>query len=1063
MKKPKYWQALEELEQSPEVLEQAKKEFPSPINLEQSLDNTAEEAQGWESNRRNFLKTMGFGVTAATLTACFEAPTRKAIPYINKPDVVTPGIPNWYASTTPEGVPVLVKTREGRPIKLEGNPDSALTGGGLSALGQASVLDLYDIDRLRGPMKGGNPSSWDQIDKDIAGALDRIKTNGGQVRLLSQTLNSPSSKALIRSFMESLEGNAQHITYDPISSSAIADAHEEDFGVRHIPSYHFDKAKVIVGFSCDFLGTWGESVSQTYQYGKNRDPEGAFMSRHLQFESLLSLTGSNADLRFPLKPSEEGLALLNLYNKIARKLGRPTLPSIPQFNVAMNGLDIAANDLIGAQGQSLVVCGTNNKATQQVVNAINELLGNYGNTIDLNNPSFLKEGSDKQLNMLVSEVESGAVDALFIIGANPVYDSPYGARLENAMSKVGLAVSFAKKEDETSALCEYVAPVPHYLESWGDMSATPTSISIVQPTINPIFDTRPLEDSLMRWGKMEGEDFKSFLKQYWEERFFSVLNVGGEFANFTEFWNESLRKGVLELPADAGGTDYSLTTDLSEVSEVVLDQLKEVGDGAQLVLYTKVGIGDGKYANNPWLQELPDPISRVTWDNYLTVPQAMADEEGLSIGDIVQLSVDGISISIPVMVQPGQANGTLGLALGYGRTKGGKVIDLTGGVNAYPMCAVAGGNVQYVRTAGVSWEKTSGTYKLARTQTFNSLYDPAKGERNLIPDDKDYDRSEHIVKETSLAYYKSNDEHNPYKEAQAKYQAKKKHLVSLWDSYFEDPESKRKIHWTMAIDLNKCTGCGACVVSCHAENNVPVVGKQEILNRREMHWLRIDRYYSGDTSNPDVVFQPMMCQHCDNAPCETVCPVLATIHSDEGLNQMTYNRCVGTRYCANNCPYKVRRFNWFSYPYNEKFKTVNPAQNEYGQLVLNPDVTVRWRGVMEKCSFCVQRLQDAKLKAKVNAESTFAKPEDGSVQTACQQSCPTGAIVFGDRNDPNSAVYKAMTHERSYLALEEVKTLPSVNYMTLVRNRNLEETHMKEEELKKARSYGEEITEEVHS
>ena len=1051
MKKPKYWQALEELEQSPEVLEQARKEFPSPISVDQSLEKTAEEAEGWETDRRNFLKTLGFGVTAATLTACFEAPTRKAIPYVNKPDVVIPGVPNWYASSTPDGIPIIVKTREGRPIKLDGNPDAKLTGGGLSAVGQASVLDLYDVDRLRGPLKEGNPTSWDDVDRDIIQSLTRIKENGGQVRLLSHTLNSPSTKVVIRNFMDSFGENARHITYDPASLSAIADANATDFGIRQVPSLHFDRAKVVVSFSCDFLGTWGNTVANTAQYGKLRNPDGELMSRHFQFESLMSMTGSNADLRFPLRPSEEGLAILNLYNKIARKMGKPTLPSIPQFNVAMNGLDLAANDLLAAQGESLVVCGTNNIAIQQVVNAINEMLGNYEKTLSLNNPSHAQEGSDQQLAGLISEMERGEVDALIILSGNPVYDTPMGTRVKEALAKVGTTVSVAGKENETSAVCGYTCPSNHFLESWGDRSLSPTSISIIQPTINPIFETRQLEDSLMKWGVLEGGSFKDFMQGYWEERFFSRLNVGGEYANFRDFWNESLRNGVLELPEDAGGSEYASQTDLTEVSQTVLNQLKKVDDGLQLVIYQKVGIRDGKQANNPWLQELPDPVSRATWDNYLTVPYAYAKENNLSLGDVVSLTVGDNSIKVPVLIQPGQANGTLGLAMGYGRTKGGKVIELTGGVDAYPFLSYEDGSIQYERISGVGIQKTAESYKIARTQTFSTFYDEGTNQP-MVPGfiRGDYDRSEHIVKETSLAYYQSDDEHNPYKEAQAKYQEKKKHLVSLWDSYFEDPESKRKIHWTMAIDLSKCTGCGSCVVSCHAENNVPVVGKQEVLNRREMHWLRIDRYYSGDPENPDVAFQPMMCQHCDNAPCETVCPVLATIHSDEGLNQMTYNRCVGTRYCANNCPYKVRRFNWFSYPYNEKFKAINPAQGEYSHLVLNPDVTVRWRGVMEKCSFCVQRLQDAKLKAKVNAGSTFAKPQDGAVQTACQQACPTGAIVFGDRNDPESAVYKAMTHERSYLALEEVKTLPSVNYMTLVRNRTEEETVAKEEAANKA-------------
>ncbi|MEM9718212.1 MAG: TAT-variant-translocated molybdopterin oxidoreductase [Bacteroidota bacterium] len=1051
MKNPKYWQALEELEQSPEVLEQAKKEFPSPLPQNQSLEDISDRAEGWESDRRDFLKTLGFGVTAATLSACVEAPTRKAIPYVNKPDVVIPGVANLYASSTPDGIPVLVRAREGRPIKLDGNPDSKLTGGGLSAVGQAHVLNLYDVDRLKSPIKEGNPSTWDVVDREISDALASIKEKGGQVRLLSHTLNSPSTKAIIRQFLDSFEGNAQHVTYDPGSLSAVADSHEIDFGIRHVPSYYFEKAKVVVSFSCDFMGTWGNTVANTANYGKLRDPDAEVMSRHLQFESLMSLTGANADLRFPIRPSEEGLALLNLYNKIARKKGKPTLPSIPQFNVAMNGLDIAVNDLLNAQGESIVICGTNNIAVQQVVNAINEMLGNYEKTIVLSNPSHIREGSDQQFMTLVQELERGEVDALIILDGNPAYDTPLKERFKSAIDNVGLSVALPEKVDETSTLCTYSCPKSHFLETWGDRSLTPTSVSIVQPTINPIFNTRQLEDSLIKWGRLETKSFKDFLQSYWEERFYSVNEVGGNYVNFRQFWNESLRKGVLELPLDAGSSEYSNGSDLIEISQVVLNQLKNVDEGLQLIMYQKVGIRDGKYANNPWLQELPDPISRTTWDNYLTISYAYAQENNLKLGDVVSLSVGDQSIKVPVLVQPGQANGTLGLALGYGRKEGGKVIAITGGVDAYPFMSFEEGTFQYARIAGVSLEKTNETYKIARTQTFSTFYDEGTNQ-SYVPGfiRGEYDRSEHIVKETSLAYYKSDDKNNPYRKAQAKYQEKKKHLVSLWDSYFEDPESKRKIHWTMAIDLSKCTGCGACVVSCHAENNVPVVGKQEVLNRREMHWLRIDRYYSGDPNNPDVAFQPMMCQHCDNAPCETVCPVLATIHSDEGLNQMTYNRCVGTRYCANNCPYKVRRFNWFSYPYNEKFKTVNPAQGEYSRLVLNPDVTVRWRGVMEKCSFCVQRLQDAKLKAKLKANSSFAKPKDGDVYTACQSACTAGAIVFGDRNDPESAVYKAMIHERSYLALEEVKTLPSVNYMTLVRNRTEEEALAKEKAVMKS-------------
>jgi len=1056
MSRPKYWQAIEELERSPKAIEQANREFPTDIPLEDSLEQS-DDTMNLKGNRRDFLKVMGYGMTAATLAACTEAPVRKAIPYVEKPDDIIPGVANWYASTTPEGVPVIVKTREGRPIKMEGNPDSSLTGGGLSAIGQASVLGVYDVDRLKAPMKGQNLSDWDTVDKEIVAALNDIKANGGKLRILTHTLSQPTTEELVSQFMDDFS-DARHIAYDPVSSSAIASAHEADFGVRNIPTYHFDKAKVIVSFSCDFLGTWLAPVQHAYEYAQHRDPDGD-MSRHLQFESLLSLTGSNADLRFPIKPSQEGLALLNLYNKLARKIGRPTLPSIPQFDVAMNGLTIATEDLLKARGESLVVCGTNDIATQQLVNAINDLLGNYGKTIELTQPSFARRGNDADLEELMGELSRGEVDALLVYGANPVYDTPFGETFAQQLGNVKLTVSFASKVDETSEKCQYTCPDHHYLESWGDAQQSPKHLSLIQPMINPIFNTRQAQDSLLKWSGSD-QKFSDYLKTYWENYY---LPIQDQYGSFREFWVEILRTGVLELDVETvvdegeeGGavaTAFGYSVDLNEVAEKLSDQLKQVDEGLELVIYTKVGIGDGKYANNPWLQELPDPVTRLTWDNYVTIPQQTAEESNIKDGDIVRLTVGETSVEAPAVIQVGQAMGTLGIALGYGRKSGGKVIEITGGVDAYPMLTYKDGATKYVHTSGVSVVNTGKTHKLAYVQTFNTLYDPAKGKLGIIEDDKDYDRSEQILKSTSLAYYKS-DEENPYTISQAKYQEKKKHLVSLWDSYFEDPETKRIIHWAMAIDLNKCTGCGACVISCQAENNVPVVGKEEVYLRREMHWIRIDRYYSGSTENPDVAFQPMLCQHCDNAPCETVCPVLATIHSNEGLNQMTYNRCVGTRYCANNCPYKVRRFNWFGYPFNKRFKDINPAQNEYGQLVLNPDVTVRWRGVMEKCSFCVQRLQESKLRAKVNAQSTFAKPRDGEVQTACQQSCPTGAIVFGDRNDPNSEVYQAMVHERSYLALEEVKTLPSVNYMTIVKNRTEEETKTKEEELQKVRSYG---------
>ncbi|MEL6651370.1 MAG: 4Fe-4S dicluster domain-containing protein, partial [Bacteroidota bacterium] len=480
------------------------------------------------------------------------------------------------------------------------------------------------------------------------------------------------------------------------------------------------------------------------------------------------------------------------------------------------------------------------------------------------------------------------------------------------------------------------------------------------------------------------------------------------------------------------------------------------GEGSfELIAYATTQMTDGKQANNPWLQELPDSITKVCWDQVVTVPYTNAKELGLKNNDIVELSVGDATVSLPVVVQVGQALGTLGVQLGYGRTDAGKVADAgngetisgrkVGGVNAFGMTSLNNNAVKY-SAPGATISKTGLDYKLAFTQTYNYLYDLEKGERF----GNDYDRTDEIVESTTSYEYNNGLYQNG---RVAERNELKQHLVTLWDSYFEDPETSRNIHWKMAIDLNKCTGCNACIVSCHAENNVPVVGKAESRLRRNMHWLRMDRYYSGNFDNPDVAFQPMLCQHCDNAPCETVCPVLATIHSNEGLNQMTYNRCVGTRYCANNCPYKVRRFNWFNYTNDEQMTDINPSQSKLGKLVLNPDVTVRFRGVMEKCSFCVQRLQDAKLKAKINANDTFAKPKDGAVQTACQQSCPTGAIVFGDFNDPNSEVSRLFREDRSFTALEPVKTLPSIKYQAIVKNRDKAEMEQKAAELAEVRDY----------
>lgn len=1051
MKKPTYWRGLEEMKQTPAYLKQATEEFPTDISLEDALSEASDKSLGFASNRRDFLKILGFGITAATVSACVEGPVKKAIPYVNKPDDIIPGVANWYASTASTGTPILVKTREGRPIKLEGNPDSPLTKGGLSALGQATLLNLYDIDRMKGPMKGGNDAEWDTVDTEIMQKLAQIQAAGGSLRVVSNTILSPSLQKIVSEFVGAF-GNGAHVTYDPVSASAIAKAHEVAFGKKGIPSYKFGDAEVVISFSCDFLGTWLSPVEFAAHYVAKRNPDQP-MSRHLQFESVLTITGANADMRFPLNPSQEGGALLNLFNKVAQKLGKATIPGVPEYNVALSGLDKAADDLVKAQGKSLVVCGTNDVAIQVVVAAINNMLGNYGNTLDIDNPSLYKQGDDEALAQLAKELEGGQVKGLIFVGANPAFNSAFAKVFADAIPKLDLSVSLAYKEDETSALCQYTCPDSHFLESWGDAQQTANHYSLIQPAIHPIYKTRQAAESFLKWSGQK-TTYLAYLQNVWKDKFYDGSS------EFRVFWNETLRKGVrLASPNAATATfqlaDESLGSYANTLKQGFTDSPAE-GE-FELAFYQKVAIRDGvESGNNPWLQEMPDPITKSTWDNYLTVPYSYAETSGLKNDDVVKVSFGGNELYMPVVVQSGQAKNTLGIAVGYGSTKAGKTAKRAGGevisgrqvagANVYPFTSVKDGAVSYT-VSGVTIERTALTYQVALTQIFNTLYDPAKG----VQFGDDYDRTDHIIQETSYNDYKDPEGH--YAKHLEEKEAHRKHLVTLWDSHFEDPETSRYIHWKMAIDLNKCTGCGACVVACQAENNIPVVGKKEILTRRDMAWMRIDRYYSGNPDNPDVVFQPMLCQHCDNAPCETVCPVLATIHSHEGLNQMAYNRCVGTRYCANNCPYKVRRFNWHNFWKSERLFGDLYTHNELGRLVLNPDVTVRFRGVMEKCSFCVQRLQDGKLRAKVEANSTFAKPEDGSIKTACQQSCPTGAIVFGDFNDPNSEVSRLFRDKRAYAVLEDVKTLPSINYMTLVRNRDAEEVTYKEEERAEARNY----------
>jgi MoCo/4Fe-4S cofactor protein with predicted Tat translocation signal len=1001
----RYWKNLRERDGDPDFLRGAQSEFP------QELDRPA-----LQVHRRDFLKVAGFGAAATVLAGCSRAPVEKAIPMLVQPEEIIPGRALHYASTCAgcnAGCGLLVKNRDGRPIKLEGNAQQPLSRGGLCAVGQASILGLYDSQRFKAPQKAGKDSAWAAVDGEIMGQLEKIRAENGAVRFLSGSLTSPTARAAIAAFLKPF-ADARHVVYDPISSSAVLDAHERTHGVRLLPHYRFDQAEVIVSFDADFLATWISPVEFTagYRAGRNLEARPPRLSWHAQFEPRMSLTGSKADLRRAVAPSDMSALLTGLAARLAVKAGLAAAVALPRLWESSDRaalLDELAGRLWAARGRSLVVGGSNDVNEQVLINFINHALDNYGVTLDLEHPSYQAQGSDRDLAALLEELKQGKVAALFLQGVNPAYDIPT-AELAAALQRVSLVVSFAPRADETAALAHYVCPEPHALESWDDAEPIHGLLSLTQPVIRPLFQTRPLVESLATWSGAPRVAYDN-LRDRWQREVFPRQSRE---KSFDSFWDHSVEAGFAEVEAPPLA---SKPFDLAAVRP--LPQAPRLPRGSfALVLYPKIALRDGRHAYNPWLQELPDPISKVAWDNYASLSPAAAARLGVEDGDTVTL--DGpkgaASLVLPVFVQPGQHDQVVAVALGYGSrlsarfAKAGPqwieaqpTLGPNGlvGTNLAPWLQLRDGALRYSGST-VRVSRAGQRHPLASTQIYGTLTVPA----NLAPPGG---KTRPLVEETTLpVFLKKTGSPEPHKEEKA----------DLWPS--DHPYSGHR--WAMAIDLTACTGCSACVVSCQAENNIPVVGRDEIRRNREMHWLRIDRYYSESPSGEvDVAYQPMMCQQCDHAPCETVCPVLATVHSEEGLNMQVYNRCVGTRYCANNCPYKARRFNWFDYAHDDQLQN----------LVLNPDVTVRSRGVMEKCTFCVQRIQEAKIEAKREGRSVA----DGEIQPACQQSCPAQAIVFGDLNDPKSRVTQLAAGRRAARVLEELNVRPSVAYLNLVRNR----------------------------
>ena len=994
----KYWKGLEEYNNTPDFVKNNKNEFAEPLPIEDVLN---EAGLSTVTPRRDFLKALGFGLGAVTLAACQTAPVHKSIPYLVKPEEVTPGIPNYYTSSF-NGQSILVKTREGRPIKIEPNPNAGEFFRGTDARAQASVLDLYDVSKLKAPVLKNEETTWAKLDSFVKGELAKAQAGGKKIRIVASTVNSPSTNAVLAQFVTKYPA-AKLVQYDAVSYTGIIQANQNSFGKAVLPKYNFDKADLIVSFSADFLGTWISGEEFTAQYTANRNYkslENKKMSRHIQFESGMSLTGTNADTRVPVKLSEEGPALIALYNAITgQSLAGGTLGNNA---TADKVIKLVAKELSQNKGKGLVVCGSNDVSTQILVNAINAAIGSYGTTIDLDNPCYLYAGNDAEFNGLVAEMNRGEVGAVLFLNSNPAYDYLDTKKFEAALKNVPAKISFSDRADETASLCDAIAINHNYLESWGDANAYEGYYSIVQPTINPVFNSRQAEQSLLIWADAQVKDYYQFVRNNWETKMLPALGLK---------WNDVLEKGVFSVTPKAAGS-YTFSQSVVDVAGKIVSASKALAKDTELQVYENIPMRDGKNANNAFLQELPDPVSKVTWDNFVAIAPKYAEKLKVKEFDVVTVKgSNGYSVDLPVLIQPGQAQGTASIALGYGRTKVGKAGNDVG-KNAFPFVSFVNGTMQYATNVTIT--PTGGFYELAQTQTHHSFEGRA------------------VIKEATFKEY--------LKDASAGNQKGEHKDYDLWDAY-EKPGN----NWVMAIDLNACTGCGSCVVACNVENNIPVVGRDEVRRRREMHWIRIDRYYSYETKEGDVtkekeiakledldhvsvVHQPMLCQHCDHAPCETVCPVLATVHSSDGLNHMAYNRCVGTRYCANNCPYKVRRFNWFNYWNDSRFD--NYLNNEFTQLVLNPDVTTRSRGVMEKCSMCIQRIQGGKLQAKLEKRPL----RDGDIKMACQEACSANAIVFGDSNDPNSEVSKALRSERIYYVLEEINVKPGIGYMTKIRN-----------------------------
>ncbi|TGJ98978.1 4Fe-4S dicluster domain-containing protein [Leptospira langatensis] len=1010
--KKAHWLSFELRDNEKETKELQRSEFftsPDPIIAR---------IKSGEFDRKTFLKLMGAGVAMTSLN-CVRKPVEKIVPYVDLKteegtfDFVKHGHSYHYA-TVYNGTGILVKAKDGRPLKLEGNENHPVSQGALGAQGQAAIFDLYDPDRAQDPasISGGKAekTTWANLDAKVQEALSK---NKGKTVIVTKPLDSPATKSLIGDFLRAVGGGEHYEISLTSAEEAVSKGQAASYGRALVPNYHFDLANAILSIDCDFMGSWLSPEEHQKDFSKRRNLRNG--AKDVNFfaaaESIPTMSGSNADLRLPIRPGDQSkfalaiaAALSELGANTKDVLGNATLASLSsELGLSADNIKKTAKALWENKGKSLVVAGGVSANTadavdlQVLVNFLNSALENDGKTVDHANPK--KEGLadySGNLNKLTEALKQTKVGVLFLYDTNLVYQG--GEHWKDFLHKAALVVSLTDRADETALASNYLASTTHFLESWGDAEVTKGIFSIQQPAIRPLFDTRSFEDSLIAFagGSLGGEKvFYEYVKNSWTKKLGSKQK-----------WEDLLRAGTTvsaenrkKTPGAGRGFNRGAIKKLASSSQ-----------GLKLALYEKISIGDGRAANNSLLQELPDPVTKVTWDNYVLLSPALAKEKGIQSNDVVVLKTAKQSIELPAQIQPGMHKDAIGIAIGYGRTAAGTIANGVG-KNAYTLAE----NGVYSGISVSSIEKTGKTYKLACTQ-HHHMMSPGFGyeERPLIQSTTidEYRKDPAAgVKESEIPKIKKN--------GQMVY-AVGANPVHEYPGY----------RWGMSIDLTACTGCASCVIACQVENNIPVVGRDEVRVGREMHWIRIDRYYIGNPDNAEdmqIAHQPVMCQHCENAPCETVCPVAATVHGSEGTNDMVYNRCVGTRYCSNNCPYKVRRYNWAQHWYNETGAQKGGKAPRY--LGLNPEVTVRGRGVMEKCTFCSSRIAEKKIQAK-NEGRTL---KDGELKTACQQSCAADAISFGNINDKESEVAKLSSGPRSYRLLEYLNVGPSVAYLTRVR------------------------------